>query len=180
MKGKGETRFLLKRVLWGLKKGGEMRLLMPIMVSWASIPPITWCHSTWQGVGWHNNICLFPLADFQREAWHRGEVRRREGKKKKRGRGETGSLRWNEREWESAKREWFKLSQRISGSKVRSFSWMEKWSSKFRREGVWERVQGFSKGVAEIVGAKLMNDNARHISRAERPHQVTVGNASQL
>ena len=105
MKGKGETRFLSKRVLWGLKKGGgeEMRLLMPIMVSWASIPPITWCHSTWQGVGWHNNICLFPLADFQREAWHRGEVRRREGKKKKKKRGRGGN-REPDMEWKGVRK----------------------------------------------------------------------------
>ena len=39
---------------------------------------------------------MFPLADFQREAWHRGEVRRREGKRKKREKVGRGGKRGGE------------------------------------------------------------------------------------
>ena len=106
---------MMSRVKEGLIKTGCGRRereneLMRIMVSMAHIPPslVTWCHSTWQGVGWHNNICLFPLADFQREGWHRGEVRRREGKRKGKG-GEGGT---REGVKIGKRGEWFKLWQK--------------------------------------------------------------------
>ena len=88
---------MMSRVKEGLIKTGCGRRereneLMRIMVSMAHIPPslVTWCHSTWQGVGWHNNICLFLLADFQREACHREEARGREGTGRWRETGKQG------------------------------------------------------------------------------------------
>ena len=44
------------------------------------------------------------------------------------------------------------------------------------REGP-EEGRVFSR-VEVDSGAQLMNDNARHISRAQGPHKVTVGNGS--